>query len=94
MEGMQHVVLLSEDSFPLDYNQGRSQGVGPEGSAHPSIEMLFQIFKLNFSWDMSKMNYFSDKFLKIAKRWSRAFSPQRRLIFNIDDLKFRDLAKE
>jgi len=32
---------------------------------------------------MSKMHYFSDKFSKIAKR----------LNFNIDDLKFRDLAK-
>jgi len=30
---------------------------------------LFQIFSLNFSWDMSKMHYFSNKFSKIAKRW-------------------------
>jgi len=40
---------------------------------------------------MSKMHYvyFSDKFSKIAK----FFAPKRRLTFNIDDLKFRDLAK-
>jgi len=46
--------------------QGRSQGTRP-----PQIKILFQIFKLNFSWDMSKskMHCFSNKFLKIAKRW-------------------------
>jgi len=41
-----------------------SQEVGPG----PSIEMLFQIFKLNFSRNMSNLHYFSDKFSKIAKR--------------------------
>jgi len=40
---------------------------------------------------MSKMQYFSNKFSKIAKRPSE--SPQHLLIFNIGDLKFRDLAK-
>jgi len=57
----------------------------------PPIEMLFYIFKLNFSWDMSKMHYFSGKFSKIVKRWGG--SPQRHSTFNIDDLKFCDLAK-
>jgi len=28
---------------------------------------LFQIFRLNFSWGMSKMHYFSNKFSKITK---------------------------
>jgi len=41
---------------------------------------------------MSKMHYFSNKFSIIAKRWW-LFAPQRLLIFNIGDLKFRDLAK-
>jgi len=35
---------------------------------HPGFKGVarFQIFKLNFSWNMSKMHYFSDKFSKIA----------------------------
>jgi len=49
------------------YKQGRSQG-GP-GSPAPPIKMLFQVFKLNFSRDVPKMHYFSNKFSKIAKRW-------------------------
>jgi len=56
----------------------------------PPINMLFQIFRLNFSRDMSKMHYFSNKFSKIAQRWGRnqvlgAFRPQRFLTFNIGD---------
>jgi len=35
---------------------------------------------------MSKMHYFSNKFSN--------FRPQRSLIFNFGDLKFRDLAKQ
>jgi len=58
----------------------------------PPIEMLFQIFRLNFSGDMSKMHYFSNIFSKIAKRWG-LFAPQHLLTFNIGDLKFRNLAK-
>jgi len=42
---------------------------------------------------MSKMHYLSDKFSKIAKRWRLSAPQRRRLIFNLDDLKFRDLAK-
>jgi len=34
----------------------------------------FQIFMLNFSWDMSKMHYFSNKFEKIVKRWGLSAS--------------------
>jgi len=41
---------------------------GTQG-ARPPIEMLFQVFRMNFSWDMPIMHYFSNKFLKIAKRW-------------------------
>jgi len=41
---------------------------------------------------MSKMHYFSNKFSKIAKHWELS-APQRHLIFNIGDLKFRGLAK-
>jgi len=62
------------------------------GPGLPQIEMLFQIFRLNFSWDMSKMHYFSHKFSKIAKRCGLS-APQRSLTFNISDLKFRDFAK-
>jgi len=46
----------------------------------------FQIFTLKFSWDMSKMRYFSNKFSKIANL-------QRLLTFNFDDLTLRDLPK-
>jgi len=31
--------------------------------------MLFQVFRLNFSWNVPKIHYFSNKSLKIAKRW-------------------------
>jgi len=41
---------------------------------------------------MPKMHYFSNKFSKIAKRWVLT-APQRPLIFNIGDLKLRDLTK-
>jgi len=41
---------------------------------------------------MSKMHYFKNKFSKIAKL-SVLSAPMRLLIFNIDDLKFCDLAK-
>jgi len=43
---------------------GRSQG------ARLPIEMLFQIFRLNFSREMSKMHYFSNNFSKIASAGS------------------------
>jgi len=39
-----------------------------QGARAVPIETLFQIFKLNFSEDMSKMHYFSNKFSKIAMR--------------------------
>jgi len=55
----------------LNALQGRSQG--PKGPGFPPIEMLFQVFRLNSSWDMPKMYYkmyyFSNKFSKIAKHW-------------------------
>jgi len=41
---------------------------------------------------MSKMQYFSNKFSKIAKLQNQKL-PSLFLIFNIGDLKFRDLAK-
>jgi len=50
--------------------RGKSVARGP---APPPIEMLFQIFRLNFSWDMSKMHYFSNEFSKIAKCWGLSF---------------------
>jgi len=54
--------------------------------------MLFQIFRLNLRWDMSKMHYFSNKFSNIVKRWGLSAPMQRPLTFNIDDFKLRDLA--
>jgi len=48
--------------------QGRSRG-RPGAQPSPSIDLLFQVFRLNFSWDMSKMHYFNIKFSKVAKRW-------------------------
>jgi len=40
---------------------------------------------------MSKMHYFSDKFQKSPS--AGGFRSQRLLTFDIDDVKFRDLAK-
>jgi len=48
--------------------------------------MLFQIFRLSFSRDILKCSILVTNFQKLP-------SPQRLLIFNIGDLKFRDLAK-
>jgi len=50
----------------------------------------FQIFRQNFSCDMSKMHFYN-KFSKIAKGW--ALRPQHPLTFDIGDLKLRDFAK-
>jgi len=47
--------------------------MGAQG-ARPPIEMLFHAFKLNFICDVSKMQYFSNKFTKIAKRWGLSAS--------------------
>jgi len=52
----------------------------------------FQQFKLNFSRDMSKMRYFNNAFSKIAKWW-RLFALSSPLIFDLGDLKLRDLPK-
>jgi len=54
-------------SLQLQHMYALSQG-GPWGPASPPIEMLFQVFRLNFSRDIPKMQYFSNKFSKIAKR--------------------------
>jgi len=44
------------------------KGVARDGPrVHPPIKMLFQIFKLNFSWAMSKVQYFRNKLSKIAE---------------------------
>jgi len=56
------------------------------------IEMLFQVFKLNFSWDVPKMHYFSNKFSKKCQALG-ALRPQRPTIFNFGELKLRNLAK-
>jgi len=62
---------LARDA-PMDSpEQGRSEQGSP-----PPIECCFtllrtnHIFRLNFSRDISKMRYFSNKFSKIAKRWN------------------------
>jgi len=63
----------------IPWMQGRSQAPFPGNSA---IEILYHIFRLNFSSDMSKMHYFSNKFSKIVKRLGFFFlppSPQRLL---------------
>jgi len=53
----------------------------------------FQIFRLNFSRDMSKSLYFSNKLSKIAKRWRLfATTTQRPFTFDVGDLGLRDLA--
>jgi len=49
-------------------SQGRSPGGGPRTPGLPPTK-LFQIFRLNFSGDMSKMHYFSKKISKLAKHW-------------------------
>jgi len=55
------------NNTPAINTQGRSQA-GP-GGPHLPNRNLFQVFKLNFSWDVPKMHYFSNKFKKIDKRW-------------------------
>jgi len=45
-------------------NQIKFKGVARGGNLGSPIEMLFQIFRLNFSWNMPKMYYFSNKFQK------------------------------
>jgi len=57
----------------------------------PSIEMLFQVFRLNFSWDMPKMHFFVTNFQKLPS--AGALRSQRSLIFDFGDLKLRDVAK-
>jgi len=52
----------------------------------------FQIFRLHSTVDMSKMCYFSNKFSK-NRQALNALRSQRRLIFDIGDLKVHDLAK-
>jgi len=52
----------------------------------------FQIFRLNFSGDMSKMRYFNNKLSKIANRW-RLSAPSVYLTPDFGDLKFRDFLK-
>jgi len=71
-------------SFKNNTGIGYYQGRSPR---EPPIEMLFQIFRLNFSWNMPKMHYFSCKFSKIANH------SQHPLTFSIGVMKFRDLAK-
>jgi len=51
-----------------------------------------QIFRLNFSRDMSKMRCFSNKFSKIAKRWELS-ATSASLLFDIGNLTLRDLTK-
>jgi len=46
--------------------RGLAKGVA-RGGAPPSPIEMFQIFRLNFSWNMPKIHYFSNKFSKIAK---------------------------
>jgi len=48
-------------------NKGVASGWA-QGAGLPATEMLFQILMLNFSWDMSKIHYFSNRFSKIAKQ--------------------------
>jgi len=55
--------FFCQEKFFEVLGKGVAKGLGP----HP-IKMLFQIFRLNFSWNMYKMYYFSNKFLNIAKR--------------------------
>jgi len=51
----------------------------------------FQIFRLNFSRDISKMHYYSNKFSKSSSVGE--FPTQPFLTFDFSDLKLRDLGK-
>jgi len=58
----------------LSANQGGPSPTPPNVDSHYSEPIMnkFLIFRLNFSWGMSKMHYFSNKFSKIVKlndRW-------------------------
>jgi len=52
-----HILLIQEF-------KGVARGAGP-----PPIEMLFQVFEVNFKLRCAKMHYFGNKFSKIARRW-------------------------
>jgi len=60
-------------NWPNFFFRERFWGLEPRDglreSGPPPIKMLFQIFRLNLSWDLSEMYYFSNKFSKIFKRW-------------------------
>jgi len=74
----------------IGWNKGVAKR-NPKGPATP-IEMLFQNFRLNFSWNVTKMHCFSNKFKKSSSTvW--ALRSKRPLTFNIGDLKLRDVAK-
>jgi len=60
---MTDLIFLSGNVFEVLARGGSREPIPPP------IKMLLQIFRLNFSFDMSKMHYFSNKFKKIAKRW-------------------------
>jgi len=54
----------------------------------------FQIFRLIFSWDMSKMHYYIVTSNKFSKHQELELSPpQCPITFNIGDLKLRDWLK-
>jgi len=63
---MQHIIFYAHKG--VENNMLRCSRPPGRGRALP-IEMLFQVFRLNFSWKMPKMHYFSNKCSKIAKRW-------------------------
>jgi len=67
------------------------RGKGVANGEGASIEMLFQIFRLNFSWNMFKIDCFIKKFSKNVQCWG--FSASSASTFNIGDLKLCDLAK-
>jgi len=80
-------LLLLDLVTPLPTLNALAPALGPPPLP---IEMLFQLFMLNFSRDMSKINDFNNKLSNIAK--GSALHLQR-LTFDIGDLKFRYLAK-
>jgi len=76
-----HISAKSNPNLNPKPNSNSESRAEP-GEPALSIEMLFQAFKLNFSWDMPKVHYFITNFQK---------SPQRPLTFNFGELKLHNL---
>jgi len=83
--------LSSEGLYIVNPKATCHQRRNSEARPLPPIEMLFQVIRLNFSWDMPKIHYFSNKFSKMSSAGNSP--PQRPLIIDFGDLKLCNVGK-